>query len=84
MNVQATNNEYDVPKSSANCQHPDTPKQDCTHVIKSQFKARDLITGGSGCMVSGDPNACGDVNRIETQYGGLFKLTYSTLPIITR
>lgn len=46
-----------MPKSPHNCLDSATPKEDCTHTIKSQFKAVDLLSRGSGCMVSGDPNA---------------------------
>ena len=29
------------------------------------------------CMVSGDPAACGNVTKIETEYGGKFQLIYA-------
>ena len=75
--TEATNNEYDIPRSPYNCLDPSTPAENCTHTIRSQFQARDLLGSGSGCMVSGDPNACGDVSRIESEYGGYFRLTYA-------
>lgn len=72
--TEATNNEYTVPKSVYNCNDPTTPAENCTHVLKSQFQARDILRG---CMVSGDPSACGDENTIATMYGGKFRLTYA-------
>ena len=42
--TEATNNEYDVPKSRANCLDASTPAEDCTHVIKSLFRGRDFVT----------------------------------------
>jgi hypothetical protein len=32
--TKAYNNEYDVPKSKADCLDPKTPKEACTHVIR--------------------------------------------------
>lgn len=74
--TEAYNNEYDVPKSTADCLNPATPAADCTHVIRSDFTGKDFF-GPSGCMVGGDPNACGDVNKIRDEYGGKFQMTYA-------
>eukprot|EP00040_Diaphanoeca_grandis_P020564 m.109371 g.109371 ORF g.109371 m.109371 type:complete len:861 (+) comp27951_c0_seq1:141-2723(+) len=74
--TEATNNEYDMPKSTADCLNPATPAEDCIHELKSEFSGRDLVFGGSACMVSGDPSACADPKRIE-QDGGYFQLTYA-------
>jgi hypothetical protein len=79
--TEATNNEYDVPKSTANCLNPLTSPKDCVYVLKSQFQGRDMISGkhgggGSQCMVSGDPAACGNVSLIEQRDGGKFQLMY--------
>merc|ERR1712072_1572221 len=75
--TEATNNEYDVPKSKANCLDPKTPKEDCTHEIRSKFTGRDILALGNGCMVSGDSNACGDPERIEKEDGVQFRLMYA-------
>lgn len=72
--TEATNNEYDVPKSNANCLDPSTPEKQCEHVIRSKFRGVDVF-GGSGCM-SSDPNSCGNVTRINED-GGKFQLMYA-------
>jgi len=74
--TEARNNEYDVPKSSANCLDPATPKEDCEHVIRSVFRGVDMLSLSSGCMMQGDINACGNVTRIKED-GGLFQLVYA-------
>ena len=66
-----------MPKSKANCLDPKTPKEDCTHEIRSKFTGRDILALGNGCMVSGDSNACGDPERIEKEDGGKFRLMYA-------
>ena len=45
---QATNNEYDCPKSTADCLDPNTNASLCTHVIRSVFRGRDMLKRGSG------------------------------------
>jgi len=75
--TEAMNNEYDVPKSKANCLDPTTPAEDCVHTIRSQFQGRDLLSLGAGCMASSDPAACANVSLIESEYGGNFRLTYA-------
>jgi len=74
--TEARNNEYDVPKSSANCLDPTTPKEDCEHTIRSVFHGVDML-GLSGCMMQGDINSCGNVTRIKDEDAGLFQLTYA-------
>ena len=79
--TEATNNEYDVPKSVSNCNDPTTPVSDCIHEIKSQFKGIDMIAGAHGgggtqCMVSGDDAACGNITLIKNRDQGKFKLMY--------
>jgi hypothetical protein len=64
--TEATNNEYDVPKSTANCLDSSTPKEDCTHTIKSVFTGRDFLTSQSTA----------DVALIEKE-GGYFNLIYA-------
>ena len=66
-----------MPKSKANCLDPRTPKEDCTHEIRSKFTGRDILALGNGCMVSGDSNACGDPERIEKEDDGKFRLMYA-------
>jgi len=75
--TEATNNEYDVPKSPANCADPATPMEDCQHVIRSVFHGVDMLSLGSGCMMQGDINACGNVTRIREEDGGQFELVYA-------
>ena len=80
--TEATNNEYDVPKSSSNCLDAKTPAAECVHEIRSKFRARDMINGvhgggGSQCMVSGDDAACGNITLIEERDGGKFQLMYA-------
>ena len=65
--TEATNNEYDVPKSTANCLDQRTPKEDCTHTIKSVFKGRDFVTSETARDV---------VGNIERS-GGWYKLIYA-------
>jgi hypothetical protein len=65
--TEATNNEYDVPKSTADCLDPRTPKEDCTHTIKSVFKGRDFVTSET---------AGGVVGNIE-RLGGWYQLIYA-------
>ena len=84
--TEATNNEYDVPQSTSDCMNKHTPERLCVHELKSQFKARDMISGshgggGSQCMVSGDPAACGNITLIEERDGGYFlELCCCSLP----
>ena len=66
-----------MPKSPADCLNPQTPAEKCIHEIRSEFQARDILSKGNGCMVGGDPNACGDVARIEQEDEGLFRLMYA-------
>jgi hypothetical protein len=75
--TEATNNEYNVPKSTADCLDPATNASLCRHVIRSQFKGRDMLSRGSGCMVSGDPAACIDPNVIAARDNGVFNLVYA-------
>ena len=75
--TEAYNNEYDVPKSPYDCLDPATPAANCTHVIRSEFTGRQLVSGGSACMVHGDPNGCASVDRIESEFGGRYQLTYA-------
>ena len=79
--TEATNNEYDVPKSQFNCRDATTPAADCVHELKSKFQGKDMIAGahgggGSQCMVSGDPAACGNITLIQERDGGRFELMY--------
>lgn len=76
--TEANNNEYDVPKSTANCLDPATPRKDCEHVIHSVFHGVDVLKLGSGCMMQGDTNACGNVTRIKDEDGGKFQLMYAS------
>ena len=48
VHAKATNNEYNVPKSTADCLDPATNASLCRHVIRSQFKGRDMLSRGSG------------------------------------
>merc|ERR1711972_1137086 len=75
--TEATNNEYDVPQSSADCLDPKTPERDCEHVIHSKFHGVDLLSTGSGCMEHNDPNMCGNMTRIRDEDGGKFQLIYA-------
>merc|ERR1711924_504360 len=75
--TEATNNEYDVPKSTADCMNPATDPELCVHTIKSKFHGRDMLSKGSGCMVRGDDAACIDAGRIERDFGGYFQLMYA-------
>jgi hypothetical protein len=75
--TEATNNEYDVPKSKADCLDVNTPADDCVHKLTSKFHGRDMVSPGSGCMVSGDPNACISPQMIQDKYGGKFQLVYA-------
>ena len=72
--TEAYNNEYDVPKSSADCLDPATPPELCTHVIRSNFTGKQMF---GSCMVGGDPAACGDVDKIRDEAGGWFQMTYA-------
>lgn len=74
--TEATNNEYSVPKSPADCDDPATTPELCTHQIASHFSGEDMLNLGRGCMVRGDAAACADVERIR-QHGGSFKLLYA-------
>jgi hypothetical protein len=79
--TEATNNEYDVPKSESNCNDSNTPSSECIHEIRSQFQGIDMIRGahgggGSQCMVSGDPSACGNITLIKERDNSRFKLMY--------
>jgi hypothetical protein len=65
--TEATNNEYDVPKSTANCLDASTPAEECTHIIKSKFKGRDFVTSQTAHDVEGN---------IE-QDGGWYQLIYA-------
>jgi hypothetical protein len=75
--TEATNNEYDVPKSTFDCLDPTTPAENCTHKIVSRFHGEDMLSPGSGCMISGDANACIDTKRIASEYDGRFQLVYA-------
>lgn len=75
--TEATNNEYDVPKSPADCLDPLTPEAACTHTLVSKFTGRDMLVGSSACMVSGDPAACGNATRIARVDGGFYQLIYA-------
>ena len=81
--TEAYNNEYDVPKSTADCLDPATDPKLCVHTIKSQFQARDMLTSvanpthASACMVTTNPNACANVDVIAQKYGGYFQLAYA-------
>jgi hypothetical protein len=75
--TEATNNEYDVPQSTANCLDKDTPSEKCVHKIRTQFRGRDILSGPAQCMVSGDPAACANVTLIEERDGGFFHLMYA-------
>ena len=48
ISPQATNNEYDCPKSTADCLNPATNASLCTHVIRSVFRGRDMLKPGAG------------------------------------
>jgi len=52
VHAKATNNEYNVPKSTADCLDPATNASLCRHVIRSQFKGRDMLSRGSGQSAS--------------------------------
>ena len=71
------NNEYDVPKSEADCLDPSTPAEDCVYTIKSEFQGKDILSQGFGCMVHGDAAACLNVTTIAQRDGGKFKLVYA-------
>lgn len=75
--TEATNNEYDVPRSKANCIDPATPKAACEHTLHSKFRGVDLLALGRGCMSGADLNACGNVTRIRERDGGRFRLVYA-------
>jgi hypothetical protein len=66
-----------VPRSSANCLDPSTAPELCVHQIRSRFVGADMLSSGSGCMVSGDANACANVTRIAEVDGGYFELMYA-------
>jgi hypothetical protein len=69
---QATNNEYSVPKSAADCLDPATPHAECTHTLHSRFRGKDLF---GSCMATGA--ACADVGRIAQRDGGWFQMVYA-------
>ena len=75
--TEATNNEYDVPKSEANCSDPTTDPELCVHQLVSEFKGRDMLSTGAGCMTQPSTGACIDTNRIAAKYNGYFKLMYA-------
>ena len=80
--TEATNNEYDVPKSTSDCLNIKTPGKECIHEIRSKFQGRDILSGlhgggGSQCMVSGDDAACGNITLIQERDGGKFQLMYA-------
>ena len=75
--TEATNNEYDVPKSQAACDDAATPAELCVHTIRSQFHGADMLSLGSGCMVHGDPNGCINASLIAERDGGHFDLLYA-------
>ena len=72
--TEATNNEYDVPKSTADCLDPTTPAENCTYELRSKFQARDMVD--NQCMVAQGPS-CADTAVIEEKYGGYFRLIYA-------
>ncbi len=78
--TEATNNEYSVPQSAADCDDPATPSEQCVHTIRSAFEGRDMVVNpgstNNACMVTNDPNACGDEKRIAAS-GGEFELVYA-------
>jgi hypothetical protein len=77
--TEATNNEYDVPKSSADCLDAATDREKCVHQIKSVFTGRDFLSRGNGCMVNSmaDSDSCLDADRIAQQDGGYFRLVHA-------
>ena len=74
--TEATNNEYDVPQSTADCSNASTPAEQCVHTIRSKFTGRDMVT--TGCMVSGDPMGCMDPGYVSRVDGGYFDLVYAS------
>eukprot|EP00812_Abedinium_dasypus_P000841 NODE_109_length_2084_cov_290.840315.p1 GENE.NODE_109_length_2084_cov_290.840315~~NODE_109_length_2084_cov_290.840315.p1 ORF type:complete len:681 (+),score=169.76 NODE_109_length_2084_cov_290.840315:29-2044(+) len=75
--TEAWNNEYDIPKSKANCLDPATPVEQCEHRIRSEFHGVDVLSMGNGCAEQGDPNTCGNVTKIREEDGGKFLLIYA-------
>lgn len=75
--TEAYDNEYNIPKSKANCLDPATPAEMCIHKIRSNFTGKQFVAGSSACMVGGDPAACGDIKRIESESNGFFRLAYA-------
>ena len=72
--TEATNLEYSVPQSAADCDDPATPAEQCVHTIRSAFQGRGMVVNpgstNNACMVTNDPNACGDEKRIAASGGG--------------
>jgi hypothetical protein len=56
--TEAINNEFDVPKSTADCLDPKTPVEDCTHMIKANFTGQQFLE--AQCWTA-DPLSCGEV-----------------------
>lgn len=77
--TEATNNEYDVPKSPWDCQDPATPVENCTHTLVSRFTGLDMLT--SQCMVGGAAAgaACGNATRIEQEDNSTYNLMYAVI-----
>ena len=72
--TEAWNNEFDVPKSTADCLDPKTPAEECTHLIKSNFTGQQFLE--AQCMTS-DPLSCGNATKIREEHGGWWQLTYA-------
>ena len=72
--TEAWNNEFDVPKSTADCLDPKTPAEECTHIIKSNFTGQQFLE--AQCMTS-DPLSCGNATKIREEHGGWWQLTYA-------
>ena len=77
--TEATNNEYDVPKSPWDCQDPATPAENCTHTLISRFTGLDMLT--SQCMVGGAAAgaACGNATRIAQEDNSTYNLMYAVM-----
>merc|ERR1712176_435868 len=76
--TEAYGNEYDVPKSTADCLDPATPVEQCEHIIRSEYRGVDMLSIGTGCMTQGgDMNACANVTKIRDEHGGKFLLMYA-------
>eukprot|EP00051_Salpingoeca_urceolata_P017198 m.232662 g.232662 ORF g.232662 m.232662 type:complete len:760 (+) comp18886_c7_seq3:142-2421(+) len=74
--TEAYDNEYDVPKSPADCNDPSTPPEDCVYTITSHFSGADMFSR-SACMAPVSTGSCGDVGRVRSQDNGYFRLVYA-------